>query len=93
MSYRITKARKLQETILDIQQDLKLNAKALAAATDARSEKYIIHALVEKDNKLKRKLEKATKKFYKYADDNLKISDLSKLNGEEIEDPFDDYYE
>lgn len=92
MSYRIEKAKKLQQDILNLQHEVKLNGRALEAVTDARSGKHIIEELEVKDRKLRKKLGKATKKFYKYADENLKISDLSKLDGEEIEDPFD-YYE
>lgn len=92
MSYRINKAKKLQQAILDLQHEVKLNDVALQAVTNARSGKHIIEELEAKDRKLRKKLEKATKRFYNYADENLKISDLSKLDGEEIEDPFD-YYE
>lgn len=93
MLYRIEKARKLQQEILNLQHELKLNGIAINAVSNARSGKHIIEELKTKDKKLKKKLEKANKKFYSYADENLKISDLSKLNGEENEDPFDDYYE
>ena len=93
MSYRIEKAKKLQQEILNLQHEVKLSSRALEAVSNARSGKHIIEELESKDRKLRKKLEKATKKFYNYADENLKISDLSKLDGEENEDPFnEDYY-
>ena len=91
MSYRIEKAKKLQQKILNLEHERKLNAKALEAVTNARSGNHIIEELEAKDRKLQNKLTTATRKFYKFADENLKISDLPKLNGEEVEDPFDDY--
>lgn len=92
--YKINKAKKLQQDVLSLEQEIKLNARVLEAAEAARSEKHIIEDLAAKDRKLKKKLEKVTKRFYAYADDNLKISDLSKLNSlSEEEDLFDeDYY-
>ncbi len=90
MSYRINKARKLQQDVLILEQEIKLNARVLEAAEAARSEKHIVDDLAAKDRKLKKKLEKVTKRFYAYADENLKISDLTKLNEEEVDDPFED---
>lgn len=93
--YHITQAKKLQDQILELQHDIKLNANAIQANKAAKSGKHIIEELEAKDKRLKKKLEKTTKKFYSYADENLKISDLNKLDGypEEEEDPYDeDYY-
>lgn len=92
MSYRIDKANKLQQEIYNLEHELKLNDIAIQAVSNARSGKHIIEELETKDKKLRKKLEKATKKFYSYADENLKISDLQKLNGyseEEYQEPFD----
>lgn len=94
MSYRIEKAKKLQKDITEFQEELRLNLQAIQAVTNAKSGKHIIEELEAKDRKLRKKLSKATKKFYSYADENIKISELSKLN--DSEDPFDyeeDYYE
>lgn len=92
--YYINQAQKLQNQILELEHEIKLNDTALQATKKAKSEKYIIEALEIKDKKLRKKHEKLTSKFYKYADNNLKISDLNKLNGRiEEEDPFnEDYY-
>ena len=91
--YYINQAQKLQNQILELEHEIKLNDTALQATRKAKSEKYIIEALETKDKKLRKKHEKLTSKFYKYADDNLKISDLNKLNGRiEKEEPFDEGY-
>ncbi|MDE6946313.1 MAG: hypothetical protein K2P14_03920 [Anaeroplasmataceae bacterium] len=96
MSYRIDKANKLQQKISSLQQEIKLNARALEAVSKAKSGKHIVSELQAKDAKLQKKLLKTSKQYYSYLDDNLKISDLSKLNkvSEEEEDPYDyeDYY-
>ena len=92
--YHITQAKKLQDQILELQHDIKLNANAIRANKAAKSGKHIVEELEAKDKKLQKKLSKTTKKFYSYADANLKVSDLSKLNGlpEEEEDPYDEDY-
>ncbi len=97
MSYRIDKAKKIQQKISNLQREIKLNARALEAVSVAKSGKHIISELQAKDTKLQKKLLKANKQYYSYLDDNLKISDLPKLNGyseEEYQEPFDygDYY-
>lgn len=96
MSYRIDKANKLQQKISSLQHEIKLNARALEAVSAAKSGKHIVSELQAKDAKLQKKLLKTSKQYYSYLDDNLKISDLSKLNrvSEEEEDPYDyeDYY-
>lgn len=91
--YYISQAQKLQNQIMELEHEIKLNDAALQATKKAKSEKYIIEALETKDKKLRKKHSKLTSKFYKYADDNLKISDLNKLNGcIEEEEPFDEGY-
>lgn len=98
MSYRIEKAKKLQQKISSLQHEIKLNARALEAVSVAKSGKHIVSELQAKDGKLQKKLIKTNKQYQSYLDDNLKISDLPKLNGypeEEYQeqDPyFDDYY-
>lgn len=96
MSYRIDKANKLQQKISSLQQEIKLNARALEAVAKAKSGKHIVSELQAKDAKLQKKLLKTSKQYYSYLDDNLKISDLSKLNRvseENYQESYDeDYY-
>ena len=98
MSYRIEKAKKLQQRISRLQNEIKLNARAIEAVSVAKSGKHIVSELQAKAEKLEKKLLKTNKQYYSYLDDNLKISDLPKLNGypeEEYQeqDPYyDDYY-
>ncbi len=98
MSYRIDKAKKIQQKISALQQEIKLNARALEAVSVAKSGKHIVSELQAKDAKLQKKLLKTNEQYQSYLDENLKISDLPKLNGypeEEYkeQDPYyDDYY-
>lgn len=96
MSYKIEKARKLQQKISNLQHEIKLNARALEAVSAAKSGKHIVSELQAKDAKLQKKLLKTSKQYCNYLDDNLKISDLSKLNRvseENYQESYDeDYY-
>lgn len=96
MSYKIDKANKLQQKISNLQHEIKLNARALEAVSAAKSGKHIVSELQAKDAKLQKKLLKTSKQYYSYLDDNLKISDLSKLNRvseENYQESYDeDYY-
>ncbi len=97
MSYKIDKAKKLQQKISSLQNEIKLNARALEAVSKANSGKHIVSELQAKDAKLQKKLLKTNKQYHSYLDENLKISDLPKLNGypEEYQeqDPYyEDYY-
>lgn len=90
MSYRIQKAQKMQSKIMELQTKIKLNERALSAAISAGASKYIIEDFKNKEKKLQREHDKATKRFYNYADDNIKVSELKKL--EDKEELYEDYY-
>lgn len=49
MSYKIEKAKKLQQKISALQQEIKLNARALEAVSVAKSGKHIVSELQAKD--------------------------------------------
>lgn len=91
MSYRIKKAKKLQEKVIDLQQAITLNNKALNAAVAAAASKYIIEDFKNKEKKLQREFEKASRRFYNYADENIKISELKKISQYEDELYEEDY--
>lgn len=90
MSYRIQKAQKMQSKIMELQTKIKLNERALSASIVAGASKYIIEDFQSKAKKLQREYEKASKRFFAYADDNIKVSELKKL--EDKEELYEDYY-
>ncbi len=79
MSYRIEKAKKLFNKIKILEEQLELNTEALSSVTAANGSQSSIDEFTTKSSRLERQLLKAQKKFEKYADDNLKISDLSEV--------------
>lgn len=97
MSYRIDKAKRLRNSISNLEQAIELNARALQYAKASKASKSSIEEFAAKDARLKKQLEKASKKYSKYADENLKVSDLQKVYGININasdlDDFDYEYE
>lgn len=79
MSYRIKKARQLVSQIENLEKDIKLTQRALVAAKDAKGSRDTIEEFSSKEAKLQKQLLKTKKKYTRYADENLKISDLPKV--------------
>lgn len=86
MSHKIDKAKRLLEDISVMRQEIELNARALQYARASKASKRSIEEFSSKDTRLQRKLEKATKRYREYADENLKVSDLAKVYNKDSED-------
>ncbi len=87
MSYRIEKAKKMRSSIVELEKEIELNARALQYAKASNASKSCIQEFISKGARLRRQLDKISKKYKRYADDNLKISDLPVILGrEDIED-------
>lgn len=82
MSHKIDKAKRLLKDILVLRLEIKLNTGALQYLPARESKK----AAKRRFKRLQRKLEKATKRYRKYADENLKVSDLAKVYNKDSED-------
>lgn len=79
MSHKIDKAKRLLKDILVLRLEIELNTGALQYARASKAAK-------RRFKRLQRKLEKATKRYRKYADENLKVSDLAKVYNKDSED-------
>ncbi len=79
MSYRIEKAKKLFNKIKILEEQLDLNTEALSSVTAANGSQSSIDEFSTKISRLEKKLLNAQRKWERYADDNLKISDLSEV--------------
>lgn len=82
MSHKIDKAKRLLKDILVLRLEIELNTGALQYLSARESKK----ASKRRFKRLQRKLEKATKRYRKYADENLKVSDLAKVYNKDSED-------
>ena len=87
MSYRIERAKQLRSDILNLEKELSLNS-----VESAKGSRSSIEEFRSKETKLRKKLVKAQKKYKKYTDENLKISELPKVIGGEDEEDLDEYY-
>lgn len=83
MSHKIDKTKRLLKDILVLRLEIELNIGALQYA---RASKRSVEEFSSKDTRLQRKLKKATKRYRKYADENLKVSDLAKVYNKDSED-------
>lgn len=82
VSHKIDKAKRLLKNILVLRLEIELNTGALQYLPVRESKK----AAKRRFKRLQRKLEKATKRYRKYADENLKVSDLAKVYNKDSED-------